>query len=283
LASRPLLIDFEYGQVNVFILAFSVWGLSTHLDSKCSRLSVSLSWFLLSWIALAKIFPLPLLLVPFALSVGGAREKVNLERLSVLVAVIFSLIAPCISLGWAKTARLFFDWRDALVARGFPMESHNQSFLALIQHFLSGQPTKVLSEGGHSLFFGGAWLSSHQILYVSLFWVLITFGLILACVMRGPKANSAKWAVILVGLLIIPSHLVWKPYFVMSLPLIVFALSRVVVQKSRAWNSVLFVVLFFGMNLTTFDVWGHKWGPFLEALSTLLIVHLSLLAWVAVL
>ncbi len=281
--SRPLLIDFEYGQVNVLILALAIWGLATHLDAKSSGLKTMASWFLLGIIALAKVFPLPLLLIPFCLPLENSREKLRVERQSVLAAVFFTGLAPLLSLGWAGAWRLIFDWRDALLARGFPIESHNQSFLAFVQHFLSGHPTPVISENGRAFFFGAACLSSDQIFLISLCWTLAALGVTLAWVIRGPKekADSLRWAVLLVGLLIIPSHLIWKPYFVLSLPLAVYVASQALTQRRRAWRWVFFLFLFFGMNLTTFDVLGHHWGALLEASSSLLILHLALMFWVA--
>ena len=281
LVVRPLIIDFEYGQVNVFILALAVWGLATHLDSKVSSWVAGWSWFLLGWISIAKVFPLPLLLIPFFVPVASSQEKLRAEQLAVLLAGLFNLMAPVVSLGWDRAWILFFDWRDALVARGFPLESHNQSFLALIHHFLSGQPTSILSENGRSILLGAAWLRPKQIVLVSCCWTLTTFGFVLAWVMRGPKENALKWVALLTGLLILPSHLIWKPYFVMSLPLAVIAVSQSVGPGSSLWRKSLLLLSFFGMNLTTFDFVGHKWGAVLEASSILLIFHLMLLIWIA--
>ena len=97
---------------------------------------------------------------------------------------------------------------------------------------------------------------------------------------RGLSESSPiKWIAVTIGLLIIPSHLVWKPYFVMSIPLAVLALRQSVQRKSwRSW--ALVVVLFIGINLTGFDFVGHELGAHLEAGSILLVMHLVLLGMV---
>ena len=41
-------------------------------------------------------------------------------------------------------------------------------------------------------------------------------GLILGLDTSGHKFVPLSWIAILIGLLIIPSHLIWKPYFVMN-------------------------------------------------------------------
>src|SRR5262249_8901483 len=88
--ARPFLIDVGYGQVNVFILASAVWALLVHMDPSSQKLGAGrsvgllsggssqapfLSWALLSCAAVAKIFPLPLLIVPFLVGKGIPREK----------------------------------------------------------------------------------------------------------------------------------------------------------------------------------------------------------------
>ena len=49
--SRPLLIDFSYGQVNLFILGACLWGLLGHFEKKVSLFWDSLRWGLLTFAA----------------------------------------------------------------------------------------------------------------------------------------------------------------------------------------------------------------------------------------
>ena len=279
--ARPLLIDFQYGQVNVFIMAICAWAAFTHLDIEARRGYIVLSWFFAGMIGFAKIFPLPILLLPWWAPHKNSKKKLALERKAVIASGVFTVMAPALTLGWVGAWRLLVGWKDALVDRGLPLDSHNQSFFALLFHYLSGTSTPVIAEGRRLLFFGVAWLSKEQIVFLGLFWSLVSFGFVLAWIARGPKSDGVKWVAILVGSLIIPSHLVWKPYFVMSLPMAIVVFSKAYVTKKK--SLLLFLVLLaVGVNLTGFDVIGHRWGAYLEAGSSLLICHLvlmGLLVW----
>ncbi len=278
--ARPLLIDFEYGQVNVFILTVVVLSIATHLDSRTSLFKISASWFLLGWLAVAKIFPGPILLLPWFLPLRNSEKKLNFARGFSLLGVSVSLFAPVISQGWRGALRLLFDWKDALISRGFPVESHNQSFLAFVYHFLSGHPTFVLSQNGREIAFGWAFLTPAQLTLVGSAWAFLSMGWLLAWLTRGPGNQSARWMAVLTALLVIPSHLVWKPYFLMALPLAIFGASQLLIQKKRGRDWFVFFVLFAAVNLTSFDFVGSAWGPFFEASSTFLVAHLALMVWV---
>jgi hypothetical protein len=280
LVSRPLLIDLEYGQVNLLILAACIWALTGHFDGKSSPKWDSARWVILAFAAVAKLFPTPLLLVPWFVTSGIPAKKLRFERIAVILGAIVTLLIPVLSLGWGGTWNLLVEWRGAVLARGLPMESHNQSFAALLYHYLSGNPTFVLSEGTLPLQLGGSWLSPEQIVFFSLFWTMASFGTILGWIVSGSFHPSMKWMVLLIGLLIVPSHLVWKPYFVMSLPMAVFIANQTLVShRLRDW--LIFMGLFVGINLTGFDFLGHHWAAHLEAASILLLMHLVMMAVVA--
>ncbi len=279
LVMRPFLVDIEYGQVNILILFLAVWGLATHLNVRSSVLTTAVSWFLLGMIALAKIFPLPLLLVPWFLPLKNSVGKLKWERGSVLAAVGFNCLVPVWTLGWVGAWQLLLDWRDAVVARGVPLESHNQSFMAMIHHLLSGDPTPIIAQHYQPILFGAAMLSSQQILLVSLFWTLLVGGGVFAWVLRGPREQPLKWVVLLLGSLILPLHLIWKAYFVMALPAAIFVAARLLQRQKKGPGLILFLLLFCCNNLTTFDVVGYGWGAFFEASSSLLVFHLGLLIW----
>lgn len=288
LASRPLLIDIEYGQVNLFILGASVWALAGHFDRKPSVLWDSLRWSILAIAALAKLFPIPLLIVPWFVQRGVHPKKIKIEQSAIFFGVLVTLLVPVTSLGWFGGLHLLIEWKDALFARGLPLESHNQSFIALLHHYLSGSPTPVHSEGGGAIIFGRSILSLDQIRLFSLAWTLTTLGLTLGWIVSGSnhlsRKGAKKWTAIVIGLLIVPSHLIWKPYFVMSIPMATLAIESTVAARNRNSKSwvgwILILFLFAGINLTGFDFVGHLWAAHIEAASIFLMMHLALIGMV---
>ena len=183
--ARPVLIDMEYGQVNLLILGACIWGLLGHFDRKSSGWMDALRWCLLTFSAIAKLFPLPLLLVPWAITKGISPKKLRIERYITFFGALLILLVPVFCVGWDGAFNLLLHWREAVLARGLPLESHNQSFSAFLYHYLSGQPTHVLSEGAQPVFFGTNWLSSNQIISLSLFWTSLMFGMISGWIISG--------------------------------------------------------------------------------------------------
>ncbi|MFM6963761.1 MAG: hypothetical protein ACKOWJ_05825, partial [Micrococcales bacterium] len=47
------------------------------------------------------------------------------------------ILAPFFFEGFRQGFSLYGSWREAVVARGVPQESHNQSFPALLYHLLN--------------------------------------------------------------------------------------------------------------------------------------------------
>ena len=279
LVSRPLLIDFEYGQVNLFILWASVWALLEHFRKESGNGRGFLCWSILTFTAIAKLLPLPLLLVPWLATQGVSRHKLRFERLGILFGFFMTFLLPFLSLGWTGSWTLLLNWREAILAKGLPLESHNQSFSAFLYHYLSGNPTSVIAEGREPLLLGHAWLSSNQILYLSLAWAIGSIGALLAWLVAARRHGPFKWVAVTTGLLIVPSHLIWKPYFVMSMPLAILILQYAVSESSwKYWGLVL--ALFAGINLTGFDFVGHHLGAHFEAASLLLMIHLIMIALV---
>jgi hypothetical protein len=288
LLTRPLLIDFEYGQVNLFIVGASVWALLGHFEEKPSPFWDLLRWSFLSFVAAGKLFPLPLLLVPWVVKEGVPQKKLQYERIGSIAGVLPTILLPVMSVGWSSTIQLFIEWREALLARGLPLEAHNQSFTALLYHYLSGSPTHVHARGGPMLF-GHPVLSSDQIALFSLSWALMALGFMVAWIITGSFRPRLQWMAVVVGLLIVPSHLVWKPYFVMSIPLAVllvhqrvgYAIDGVQFKKKRVSVSIFGILaLFVGVNLTSFDFIGHTWAAHFEAASVLLLMHMIMIGMV---
>jgi hypothetical protein len=282
LVARPLLIDFQYGQVNLLILASCVWALLCHSDSRTSETQGFLSWMFAGIAAIAKLFPLPLLIVPFFVTTFKSgrlpSRKLSLERAGVLVGVALALFIPVLSVGWSGWLSLMHQWQGALIDRGFPLESHNQSFGAFLQHYTSGAPTEIIAQHRRQLSLGYSLFSAGTIQLLSAAWSAVFAGLILTWILSKPasmdlrfSAHRDRWIAVIVGLLVLPSHLVWKPYFVMGLPAALIAV--------RYWNKRWPVLLAIGllMNFSGFDTLGQEWGARFEAASILLWCHLALL------
>lgn len=277
LLARPFLIDFQYGQVNTLILAACLWGLLNHVrnDSHSSRPWTDyLSWFALALAAITKLIALPLFLVPFLVTSGISIQKIRRERIGLLAGTGLILALPFLA-GKSAGVDAYLAWRDALVSKGFPLESHNQSFAAFLHHAFSGDSIHVIAWGAErSLVLGRTLLSPSTLHSLSLAWTFSVMGLLLGWLLHSSKKPASVWISVLVGLLILPSHLVWKPYFVFGLPSAVLLMSR--------WRESLLAIglLFFAVDLSGFDFLGHETGAWMEALSILLWAHLFLLGYV---
>ena len=300
LVIRPLLIDFEYGQVNLLILASCLWGLFGHFEKESPYGLDVIRWIVLTGIAIAKLITLPLLLVPFIATrywqsqAKIAPQKLNAEKLGIFLGIFISFAFPLINQGFDGTWFLLTQWAEALFSRGLPLESHNQSFVALLYHYLSGQPTHVIAEGSGSILFGGSYLSSREIGFYSLFWSFCAMGFMLGWILCASSHPRLKWVAVLIGLLIVPSHLIWKPYFVMSLPLAVLLFHQNLKTPHlrpglAQWQKFLYqvtprailLIFFLGLNFTGFDFVGHSLAAYLEAASLFLLIHLFMIGIIA--
>jgi hypothetical protein len=273
---RPILIDFEYGQVNLFILAACAWPVFRSLGSsvRCHGDDSGKGWDFLSWallgiVAVGKLFPAPLLLLPLML-----RHRRGISFLGASTGVLVMLMLPIFSQGPSGLASLYPEWWGALVSRGLPLESHNQSFTAFLYHFLSGEPTEIIAQHRRQMLLGGAFFSLEQIRLLTLSWIALTGSFILSLIV-SEEAPSFSRRALLIALLVVPSHLVWKPYFSMGLPLAIAVIAMIVKAPTRAgwfWLSVVFTL----MNLTGFDFVGLDWGARLESASLMLFAYLLL-------
>jgi hypothetical protein len=277
LLARPVLIDFEYGQVNLFILGACAWALLTHFNRDAPAKIDLIAWGVLALAGFAKLFPLPLLLIPFLRGWPLPAAKIRREKWGICFGALLVLGIPFISQGREGGVQLFHEWLVALQARGLPMESHNQSFAALLRHFFSGNPTPVISEGWRPIQFGFALFSARTIELLSLAWSLIVGGFLLGWLVSGPRQKPLAWISVLLGLTILPSHLVWKPYFVMAIPAATYLVSRARVDRAI---SVFLAVFFVAINLTGFNFIGHDFAAHAEAGAFFLIAHVFLLALV---
>ncbi len=277
LLARPLLIDFQYGQVNLLILGACVWGLTRHFAAEERSPSIdALAWAALGIAAVAKVFPLPLVLVPFAVPAAG--RKASSERLGVFAGVLLVLAIPFFAQGWQGGLELLHGWREALAAKGLPLESHNQSFAAFLRHYFSDEATHVIGWGMIHEKIGLYPLQPSTLGALSVAWTLTFMGILLAWILvaQGPKSSRAprEWIAILVALLILPSHLVWKPYFVFGLPAAVLAVDR---ARGRPWAQAALALVFVTINLTGFDFIGVRASGYIEAAAAMLWAYLLLL------
>jgi hypothetical protein len=286
-AARPLLIDFQYGQVNILILAACAWGLLSHLDGRApSVMSAALPWAVVAVAAWTKLFPLPLLVVPFLGALGGSPERARLERAGLVAGTALFALAPMVTEGWSGGWTLWREWQGALVGRGFPTDSHNQSFAAFVRHYLTGDPTHVIAQGPGAVSLGKAWLSDRSADLLAFAWTVLAAAWTLGWLVAARGSSPLRWAAVSLGSLILPSHLIWKPYFVTAIPLAVLALADTARAAAagglgRAWSrGVALFVAFVAMNLTSYDFIGYEWAGKLEAASLMLGAHLVLLVLV---
>lgn len=270
--ARPLLIDFQYGQVNLFVLTASLWALFEHFGRLRAPSRRFLSWFVFGIAAVSKLFPLPLALVPWFVNAGISKKDLMRERLALGLGILTALFLPMVSEGFSGCIKLLLEWKGALVSKGLPLESHNQSFIAFLHHYFSGVPTQVLSHGPRPVTLGGPWFSDEVIQLLGVAWILLIAGFLLAWIMVGStKRDPLSWIAIAIAALILPSHLVWKPYFIMGLPAAILTVSQL------PKNAVSLSIVFVGINLTSFDVVGPAWSARLEAGALMLWMHLLLL------
>ena len=87
-------------------------------------------------------------------------------------------------------------------------------------------------------------------------------------------AAGALWAGVFVALLILPSHLVWKPYFVFGVGLGAAVMPWVLERRER----LLFAVpLFFFANFTTYEFLGRPVAAYFESYCSMMVAHLGLI------
>jgi hypothetical protein len=275
--TRAILINFQYGQINLLILGVCVWALWIHLErdgreSFSPKWRAALAWFLLGVVAVSKIFALPLLVLPWLRTEKTSRANLLAERVGSVVGVLTTFLIPVVSVGWNAAYQLLFSWREALLQKGLPEESHNQSFVAFLNHYFTAAPTHVIALGHIWRVLGHDILSPETISLLSLAWTFAWMGVLLVWLLKGSLENHLRWIAVSVALLIVPSHLVWKPYFVFSIPL-----AMVLVLRKPTPVFLLFAA-FALINMTSFDLIGGTLAGYIEAASVFLWVHLALLA-----
>ena len=281
--ARPLLIDFQYGQVNLLIFSACIWALLTHFNERASARQSGLAWGVLAVAALSKIFPLPLLIVPFLVTTGISPKRIKAERIGIVSGLALIFLIPFLTESFSQWKYLLWSWKNALQLRGFPLESHNQSFAALLYHYGSGIATHVISKGPSDVLLGAKFFSLPVLGLLSMFWSFSTMGFLLGWIVSGSSKSPLRWLAVAIALVIIPSHLVWKPYFIFGMPLVVLVLEdfyRTTEKRSLEFKGTIILVVFFLMNFSGFDFIGEYWSGRLESASIFLICHCVLLVLV---
>jgi hypothetical protein len=267
--SRPLLIEIQYGQINLLILAVAVWALSEHFKKEEGQpWRESLSWFFLGILAFSKIFPSPLLMIPWVRKETASGARLKREQIAAISGVLITLVAPVTTLGFRGALQMIFAWRAALLEKGLPYESHNQSFVACLHHYFTTDPTHIISLGSQWVVLGKDILSLEVISMLSLAWTLISLGVLIGWILKSPIRDPLRWIAVAIALIFVPSHLIWKPYFVFGIPG-----AMVLAFSSQYW---LLGIAFVLINLTGFDMIGGFLAGHLEAASLFLWVHLLL-------
>lgn len=318
LFARPVLIDIQYGQVNLLISAFAFLALLQLVESRLvtqedwSKGSETfwlklktlfgydwLIWFLAGFGALTKVMTLPLLIPPlysFLRAPSGYRRQRLPAVLGLMMGVLVALFLPAVSVGWTGTFRFWQDWVIAVQARGLPLETHNQSFVAIIAHFFDVDPIPAVALGGWRVVFGIQLLKPATIVSIGWAWfVTAAIGLLMMTTLGFPKSSqricrvgesslslrSWRWAALVVGLTVLPSHLIWKPYFVFGIPAAVLAVHEVRAEISvgKFRNAFLLVLLGVLINFTSIDSIGLEAGLWCEAVGVLFWSLVALLSW----
>lgn len=266
--ARPILIDLRYGQINLLVLLsliFSAMGFSDWMQGK-RKTWIWVSWAITSVFAVAKLYALPFLLVPYLAFFWNPDRKSVRKFLPLFLATLlpfsFTTFLPLFVKGWQPGIALLGQWIQALQDKGFPMETHNQSFLAFVARHFTGRGTHVVGLYQEINTTWAAILSDQQLSLVGIGWVLLGLGVILAQLFAfARESEKLRLALLTIGILILPSHLVWKPYFVFALPLAFVAWMRA---------PALALVATLAMNFSGFSILGLWWGPRLESASVLL-------------
>ena len=136
----------------------------------------------------------------------------------------------------------------------------------------------IVALGMEYVTLGKAILSEATLRFLSYAWMMLSGGALLIWLFIKPERTAPlRWIAVTVALLILPSHLVWKPYFVMFLPLAALAASAIG-RKSPA-RLALLAFGFAAMNLSGFDLLGADWGARAEAASIMLWAGLAYLVF----
>lgn len=256
--SRSLLIDLRYGQVNLIILSLAVIALDRLCEPRSRREELT-TWYLFSLSAVSKLFPVTLIL-------GAMRSR--LARFGSALGITMLVILPVLGVGLSGFIPLYQEWLQALQSKGLPIDTHNQSLLAFMLRILSDVPAPSLQLGGVVSSHGFKLLSEDTSLFVGKVVILAIFTVLITGVVKFSKKPSFDRAMVLTALIALPSHLIWKPYFIFSIPLLSLAFSRALEKRSEMKAQFIsLIVLGLILSCTSYEFVGRTLAAKLDAWS----------------
>lgn len=269
---RSIWIDLRYGQVNLLILSVAIWALlsfSKPSSGTRSERLVFLSWMALGVAAISKLYPLALLAIPFFRFQKGKWERKNLLALGGATLGSVMVLALPFIFAQGEGSFLFREWLDALGRRGFPTDTHNQSFLAFLHRMFSGENFYSLTLGGVPLQMDIFTLSPSTIHAIGLVFSLGIAVFFIKSIRKMEDEDLSSFLAL--SLCFLPAHLIWKSYFLLALPLVAL------VAKGKYRNSVIVLgsLLVFCSN----EFLSPVAAAWIEAGSVFLWAHLAIIVW----
>lgn len=262
---RPIWIDLRYGQVNLLVLSAAVWALFTFLNPQSNR-QIFLSWMALGIAAFSKIYPLALLAIPVFAGVGTNFTARRSAFLGAAAGIFLVLLLPFI-FSDGQGISLYKEWISALARKGFPTDTHNQSFFAFVHRFFSGEVFYSLNLGGTPLSVNFITFAPGVIRSLWAVFSLFIAALFLRTVYKfTPRADAYSLAI---ALCFLPAHLVWKSYFILGIPVV----ASLVNKKLVIPVIILGVLLTFSSN----EFLSPEMTAWVEASSIFLWVHLIIM------
>lgn len=275
--ARPLLVEYEYGQVNLFVLATTLWALTALSDPRSSKSELLSAWFAATFFAITKILTLPILLLPLIYSKRPLTKIWQQPAvLGVMLGGAITILSPLLVVPSQVALQLYSQWGQSLLARGLPLETHNQSFAALLYHYASGGPTPIHALSGGPLHLGSKLLSSVEIQLLSNAWTFLATSLLFGLIASTGSQKPLRKTAAILGMAIVPSYLIWKPYFIFGIPLAGHVFFNTFNSKTKG-PLVCALALFIAINFLGFDFIGYQLSGPIEAASPLLLCHLVLL------
>jgi hypothetical protein len=276
--ARPLLIDFQYGQVNSLMLGAAVGAAMSFVCQEPERKTTLFYWMLLAWVGVAKLYVLPVLALIYLPSTWRNRSWDSI-RLAVVGMIASILLLPLIQVSIDQWETLYREWVLAIQTRGIPLETHNQSFFAFLERAFGGVPAHVVALYASRDFGLGPILSFDQIQKTAVALSFVMMALMIWILLRhsrGPIAMS-----VLVALLVLPSHLVWKPYAIFAAPVasVIAAWAFGALREPKRIHWGRWMILFAGfclMSLSTINLLGAEGIARFEGYSGLYWTHLAM-------
>ena len=253
---RYFAINLRYGQVNVFLL-LAMYGAHTTLR----RGRWESAGALLAFTSLLKVFP----------AVQGVDMLLRREWRAIAAAAAAALalaLLPFLAWGPEAALQVYADFPAALAAKGVPVHSHNQSFLALLLRFLH-------ADSFFAFPVGWTFWRIAELPLIFLNVVALALGITLAILAwrkAAARANPLDTLAAAGFSVLFLSHIVWKPYIVLLLP----ALSLCLRKGDRTHGTLLALFMLCGPFLSA-ELYG-KYASYAEGVCVHLFAAIFLFA-----